>query len=207
MLDGKVAVITGGTRGIGFASVKTFLDNGAKVVLLGSKEESVNKAIEELKKINEDYEVGGAWPNLSDLASVEETFKEFGIEVDKRVLSAHRTPHELENWVSSLRQRGFSSVIAGAGWAAHLAGVVAAFTTLPVIGVPIKGPAFEGLDALLSMVQMPSGIPVAVVAVNGAKNAALLAIQILAVTDNSLKLKLDVFRKEQADNVLASVLS
>lgn len=135
-----------------------------------------------------------------------EILKSFGVEHEVKVLSAHRTPHELESWVSDLRERGFAAVIAAAGGAAHLAGIVAAFTTLPVIGVPIKGSAFEGTDSLLSMVQMPSGIPVAVVAVNGAKNAALLAIEILAVTDLKLKEKMDNFRKEQAEKVLASVL-
>lgn len=135
-----------------------------------------------------------------------EILDSFGVEYEVKVLSAHRTPHQLENWVKDLRERGFATVIAGAGGAAHLAGVVAAFTTLPVIGVPIKGSSFEGMDSLLSMVQMPSGIPVAVVAVNGAKNAALLSIEILAVTDSTLKEKMDNFRKEQADKVLASVL-
>lgn len=136
-----------------------------------------------------------------------EILDSFGVEHEVKVLSAHRTPRQLEEWVKDLRERGFASVIAGAGGAAHLAGVVAAFTTLPVIGVPVKGSAFEGMDSLLSMVQMPSGIPVAVVAVNGAKNAALLAIEIMAVTDQSLKDKMDVFRKQQADKVLASTLS
>lgn len=136
-----------------------------------------------------------------------EILSSFGIEHEVKVLSAHRTPHQLEEWVSNLRERDFAVVIAGAGWAAHLAGVVAAYTTLPVIGVPIKGIAFEGMDSLLSMVQMPTGIPVAVVAVNGAKNAALLAIEILAITDMNLKQKMDLFRKEQADKVLASELS
>lgn len=135
-----------------------------------------------------------------------EILDSFEVEYEVKVLSAHRTPHQLENWVKDLRERGFATVIAGAGGAAHLAGVVAAFTTLPVIGVPVKGSSFEGMDSLLSMVQMPSGIPVAVVAVNGAKNAALLSIEILAVTDNSLKEKMDNFRKDQADKVLASVL-
>ena len=135
-----------------------------------------------------------------------EILESFGVEHEVKVLSAHRTPHQLETWVSDLRERGFASVIAAAGGAAHLAGVVAAFTTLPVIGVPIKGSAFEGMDSLLSMVQMPSGMPVAVVAVNGAKNAALLAIEIMAVTDKTLKEKMDKFRKEQSDKVLSSVL-
>lgn len=128
----------------------------------------------------------------------------FGVENEVKVLSAHRTPHQLEEWVKDLRQRGFAAVIAGAGGAAHLAGVVAAFTTLPVIGVPVKGNAFEGLDSLLSMVQMPSGIPVAVVAVNGAKNAALLAVEIMAVTDAALKDKMDEFRTKQAEKVIES---
>lgn len=136
-----------------------------------------------------------------------EILENFSVEHEVKVLSAHRTPHELENWVTTLRERGFSTVIAGAGGAAHLAGVVAAFTTLPVIGVPVKGNAFEGLDSLLSMVQMPSGVPVAVMAVNGAKNAALFALEIMGVSDSSIKVKLDEFRKHQAENVLNSVLS
>ena len=135
-----------------------------------------------------------------------EILDSFGVEYEVKVLSAHRTPHQLEDWVKDLRERGFASVIAGAGGAAHLAGVVAAFTTLPVIGVPVKGAAFEGLDSLLSMVQMPSGIPVATVAVNGAKNAALLSVEIMAVTDAGLKEKMDQFRKDQAEKVLASKL-
>lgn len=135
-----------------------------------------------------------------------EILESFGVEHEVKVLSAHRTPHQLEEWVKDLRERGFASVIAGAGWAAHLAGVVAAYTTLPVIGVPVKGVAFEGMDSLFSMVQMPSGIPVAVVAVNGAKNAALLAIEMMAVTDQVLKLKMDEFRQQQAEKVLNSNL-
>ncbi len=135
-----------------------------------------------------------------------ETLAQFGVESEIKVLSAHRTPAELEKWASSLRERGFGAVIAAAGGAAHLAGVVAAFTTLPVIGVPVKARSLEGLDSLLSMVQMPSGIPVAVVAIDGAKNAALLAIEILAVTDAALKARLDDFRKAQAEKVLASTL-
>ena len=141
------------------------------------------------------------WPVMQ---SAVETLNQFEVENETKVLSAHRTPLELQSWVKGLRERGFTTVIAAAGGAAHLAGVVAAFTTLPVIGVPIKGSSFEGLDSLLSMVQMPSGIPVATVAVNGAKNAALLAIEIIAAFDNNLREKLDVFRKTQADNVLSA---
>lgn len=135
-----------------------------------------------------------------------EMLAQFGVEFETKVLSAHRTPAELEKWVSGLRDRDFAAVIAAAGGAAHLAGVVAAFTTLPVIGVPIKARALEGIDSLLSMVQMPSGIPVAVVAIDGAKNAALLAIEMMAVTNPELKEKMDTFRKQQAEKVLASTL-
>lgn len=150
--------------------------------------------------------VMGSTSDWSVMKGAVDILESFGVEYEVKVLSAHRTPHQLEEWVSDLRERGFASVIAGAGGAAHLAGVVAAFTTLPVIAVPVKGAAFEGLDSLLSMVQMPSGIPVATVAVNGAKNAALLAIEILGVTDPELKDKMDKFRKEQADKVLSSTL-
>lgn len=153
--------------------------------------------------------VGVVMGSTSDWGVVKgatEILEKFGVEHETKVLSAHRTPAELETWVKSLRERGFAAVIAAAGGAAHLAGVVAAFTTLPVIGVPIKGSAFEGMDSLLSMVQMPSGIPVAVVAVNGAKNAALLSIEIMAVTDKGLQVKMEEFRKEQAAKVLASKL-
>lgn len=143
------------------------------------------------------------WPVMKAAC---DTLAQFNIEYDVKVLSAHRTPDALQSWVKNLRDKGFAAVIAAAGGAAHLAGVVAAFTTLPVIGVPIKGAAFEGLDSLLSMVQMPPGIPVATVAVNGAKNAALLAIEIIAVFDSNVKSQLDTFRKEQADNVLSVTL-
>lgn len=150
--------------------------------------------------------VMGSTSDWGVMKGAAEILDSFGVEHEDKVLSAHRTPHQLEEWASNLRDRGFSCVIAGAGGAAHLAGVVAAFTTLPVIGVPVKGSAFEGMDSLLSMVQMPSGIPVAVVAVNGAKNAALLGVEIMAVTDPVLKEKMDQFRKNQADKVLSSQL-
>lgn len=141
------------------------------------------------------------WPVME--AAVK-TLEQFGIECEKKVLSAHRTPAQLEQWASGARDRGFAAIIAAAGGAAHLAGVVAAFTTLPVIGVPIKSKSLEGLDSLLSMVQMPPGIPVATVGIDGAKNAALLAVEILGVTDPQIKARLDDFRKAQADKVLAS---
>ncbi|MDE6812068.1 MAG: 5-(carboxyamino)imidazole ribonucleotide mutase [Muribaculaceae bacterium] len=138
------------------------------------------------------------------MAGASEILNEFGIEHEVKILSAHRTPAALQQWVESLRQRDFAAVIAAAGGAAHLAGVVAAFTTLPVIGVPVKSRSLEGIDSLLSMVQMPSGIPVACVAIDGSKNAALLAIEIMAVTDVTLRNKLSDFRAKQAAAVLAA---
>lgn len=143
------------------------------------------------------------WNVMSGATAI---LEQFGIEYEKKVLSAHRTPAQLEEWASSARERGFAAIIAGAGGAAHLAGVVAAFTTLPVVAVPIKSRSLEGLDSLLSMVQMPSGIPVATVGIDGAKNAALLCAEILAVTDDRIKKALDDFRAEQAAKVLASVI-
>ena len=142
----------------------------------------------------------------SDLPVVEKAFavlKEYGVPFEARVLSAHRTPAAGSSFVGSARENGFGVIIACAGMAAHLAGVCAAATTLPVIGVPIKGGAMDGLDALLSTVQMPSGIPVATVALNGAANAAWLAAEILALSDGSLADTLAAARKAGADKVLA----
>ena len=141
----------------------------------------------------------------SDLPIVEkgiEVLKNFGVPTEVHVYSAHRTPVECAEFTRAARDNGFGVIIAAAGMAAHLAGAIAANTTLPVIGIPCKGPNFDGMDALLSTVQMPSGIPVATVAVNGAKNAALLACQILAVEDKDLQEKLDNDRKSSADTVL-----
>lgn len=118
----------------------------------------------------------------------------FGVEVDERVLSAHRTPHEVAAFASSARDEGYAAVICGAGMAAHLAGVVAAHTTLPVIGVPLSGGALNGVDALYATVQMPAGIPVATVAVDGSANAGILAVEILAVSDQGLADRLAEFR-------------
>ncbi len=146
----------------------------------------------------------GSKSDLGVMKGAAEICDRFGVEYDMKVLSAHRTPHQVEEWASGARENGFAAIIAGAGGAAHLGGVVAAFTTLPVIAVPIKSRSLEGLDSLLSMVQMPSGIPVATVGIDGAKNAALLAIEMMAITDQRLKDELDAFRKEQADNVLAA---
>ena len=129
--------------------------------------------------------------------------KSLGIPFEVHVYSAHRTPEEARAFAVNARQNGFGAIIAAAGMAAHLAGAVAANTTLPVIGIPCQGPCLEGLDALLSTVQMPTGIPVATVAVNGGANAALLAAQILAVEDADLAAKLDAKRKADAEAVLA----
>lgn len=128
--------------------------------------------------------------------------KEFGIEYQVRVLSAHRTPAQAEAFAKSAEAEGFGVIIAAAGKAAHLGGVIAAYTTLPVIGVPIKTSMMGGLDSLLSMVQMPKGIPVATVAVDGSDNAAILAAQILAVSDAQLAEKLRIFKEKMEQDVL-----
>ena len=125
----------------------------------------------------------------------------FGIPTEVRVISAHRTPAAAEQFASQAREDGFGAIIAAAGKAAHLAGVIAAYTTLPVIGVPIKTSMMGGLDSLLSMVQMPKGIPVACVAVDGADNAAILAAQMLALSDEDLAGKLSAFKAQMADEV------
>ena len=142
----------------------------------------------------------------SDLPVVQkaiDTLKEYGVPFEVHVFSAHRTPVEAKEFSSNARANGFGAVIAAAGMAAHLAGAIAANTTLPVIGIPVKSKNFDGMDALLSTVQMPTGIPVATVAVDGAANAALLAIQILAVSDADLAEKLDNARAAGAAKVLA----
>ena len=149
--------------------------------------------------------VGIVMGSKSDLPTVEKAIsvlKEYGIETEVRVLSAHRCPDEARKFASSARSGGFSCLIAAAGMAAHLAGALRANTTLPVIGIPCKSANFDGMDALLSTVQMPSGIPVATVAVDGAKNAALLAVQIMAVTDKELADKLDAQRQRDKEAVL-----
>ena len=148
----------------------------------------------------------GSTSDLDVMMPAIQTLEEFGIEVDKRVISAHRAPHALMEWTESARDRGLSVIIAGAGGAAHLAGVIAGLTTLPVIGVPVRSKTLDGLDSLLSMVQMPSGIPVACVAINGAKNAALLAIQMLALNDTDLLARLEEFRRKQTEKVLSATI-
>ena len=130
-----------------------------------------------------------------------DTLRELGIPVEARILSAHRTPEEARKLARTAREAGFGAIIAAAGKAAHLAGALAAETTLPVIGNPIKSSTLDGLDALLSTVQMPSGIPVATVATTGARNAAVLAAQILAVSDDALAAKLDEAREKMAQQI------
>lgn len=142
----------------------------------------------------------------SDLPVVEKainTLKEFGVPYEAHVYSAHRTPDQAAEFAMSARENGFGAIIAAAGMAAHLAGAIAARTTLPVVGIPVKGGAVDGMDALLATVQMPSGMPVATVALNGAVNAALLCIQMLAIEDSELAAKLDAKRAKDTAAVLA----
>ncbi len=143
----------------------------------------------------------------SDLPVVEKaisTLKEYGVPFEVHVFSAHRTPEQAKAFSQSAIDNGFGAIIAAAGKAAHLAGAVAANTTLPVIGIPVKASTLDGIDALLSTVQMPAGIPVATVAIDGAVNAALLSIQILAVSDAELAKKLADARKAATEKVLAA---
>ena len=141
----------------------------------------------------------------SDLPVVQkaiDTLKQFGVPVEVHVYSAHRTPAEAKEFAQNARTNGIGAIIAAAGMAAHLAGAIAANTTLPVIGIPVKSSNLDGIDALLSTVQMPSGIPVATVAINGAVNAALLSIQMLAIEDETLARKLQDKRRADAEKVL-----
>ena len=141
----------------------------------------------------------------SDFPVVEKaltTLDKYGVPFEVHVYSAHRTPEEARAFAMNARENGFGAIIAAAGKAAHLAGAMAANTTLPVIGIPIKSSTLDGLDALLSTVQMPGGMPVATVAIDGAENAALLAIQILAVTDQELAEKLHMARADNSKQVL-----
>lgn len=148
----------------------------------------------------------GSASDLGVMKGAFEILDSFGVEYDKRVYSAHRTPEALAEWLKDGRERGFCAYIAGAGGAAHLAGVVASQTTLPVIGVPVMSQTLRGMDSLLSTVQMPTGIPVATVAIDGAKNAAILAVEIMAVSDPELAGKLADYRRKQAQKVLDTVI-
>lgn len=150
--------------------------------------------------------VGIVMGSDSDLAVMEEAGKvldSFGIGYEITIASAHRSPDKTREYIHSAEKNGIKIIIAGAGWAAHLAGVIAAETTMPVIGVPIDSSPLLGLDSILSILQMPSGIPVATMALGkgGAKNAAILAVQILAVSDESLQKKLRAYKKKLADEV------
>ena len=141
----------------------------------------------------------------SDLPVVEKAIKKlesFGVPCEAHIMSAHRTPERASGFARNAVKNGFGVIIAAAGKAAHLAGVLAAHTTLPVIGIPVKSSTMDGLDSLLSTVQMPSGIPVATVAIDGAENAAILAAQILAIGDDALAGKLSKMKEEMAEQVI-----
>ncbi len=141
----------------------------------------------------------------SDLPVVEKamtTLDEYGVPYEVHVFSAHRTPVQAKDFSANARKNGFGAIIAAAGKAAHLAGAIAANTTLPVVGIPVKSSTLDGLDALLSTVQMPAGIPVATVAIDGAANAALLCVEILAASDDELAAKLDAAREKASQAVL-----
>ena len=146
--------------------------------------------------------VMGSDSDLPIIQKAVDVLKEFDVPYEVHVYSAHRTPVEAREFALNARNNDIGVLIAAAGMAAHLAGAIAANTTLPVIGIPCKSSALDGMDALLSTVQMPTGIPVATVAINGGANAALLAVQILAVSDSKLAQKLDAKRKKDADKVL-----
>ncbi len=149
--------------------------------------------------------VGIIMGSISDyevMSQAEQCLSSLGISYEMRVVSAHRTPELLYEYANSARERGLFLIIAGAGGAAHLPGMVASMTTLPVIGVPVKSKTLQGIDSLLSIVQMPPGIPVATVSINGAKNAALLAASILSINDSQIKERLEEFRQKQEQDVL-----
>jgi len=143
------------------------------------------------------------WPVMKDAADVLESFD---VVVEKDIVSAHRTPDKMATFAKDAKDRGISVIIAGAGGAAHLPGMVASMTTVPVIGVPVPLAHLDGMDSLLSMVQMPTGVPVATVAIGGAKNAAYLALRILGLQDADVASKLTAFHESQRDSVLAKKL-
>ena len=147
--------------------------------------------------------VMGSDSDLPIIKKATDMLTSLGIPYEVHIYSAHRTPEQARDFSANARKNGFGVIIAAAGMAAHLAGAVAANTTLPVIGIPCKGPVLDGMDALLATVQMPTGIPVATVAINGGANAALLAAQILAVEDSDLAARLDAKRVSDAEAVLA----
>jgi 5-(carboxyamino)imidazole ribonucleotide mutase len=144
----------------------------------------------------------GSDSDLNVMSEAAKMCEEFGIEYEVTIVSAHRTPQRLVNYSKSAEKRGLRVIIAGAGGAAHLPGMVASITPLPVIGVPVKGKNLEGMDSLLSIVQMPGGVPVATVAVNGAKNAGILAAQILGVKSKELRDKVKTYKQHMENEVL-----
>jgi len=146
--------------------------------------------------------VMGSDSDLEEMSEAAQVLDEFAIENEQLVLSAHRTPEEAVEFAKNAKKRGIKVIIAGAGGSAALPGVIAAYTTLPVIGVPIKSKSLEGLDSLLSIVQMPPGIPVATVGINSAKNAAILAAEIIAVENSEISEKLANYKKQQGAKVL-----
>jgi len=166
------------------------------MILLGS-DKSINPLVAILM---------GSVSDADTMDQAKQLLKEFDISCEVKVLSAHRTPEQTIEYAKSAKGRGIKVIIAGAGGAAHLAGIVAAVTTLPVIGVPIKSKTLNGIDSLLSMVQMPAGIPVATVAIEGATNAGLLALEILALSNSELGVKLDAYRIKMQEKVLKSTV-
>lgn len=147
--------------------------------------------------------VMGSKSDYPVVQKAEQMLDKFGIEYETRIISAHRTPRQAEEFAANAEAAGFGCIIAAAGKAAHLAGVLAATTPLPVIGIPMKSSTLDGLDSLLSVVQMPKGVPVATVAIDGAENAALLAVQILATADPALRQAMKDFKKKQEEEIVA----
>lgn len=147
--------------------------------------------------------VMGSKSDYPVVEKAEAMLRDFGVEYETRIISAHRTPKQAEEFAANAEANGFGTIIAAAGKAAHLAGVLAATTALPVIGLPMKSSTLDGLDSLLSVVQMPKGVPVATVAINGAENAAILAVQILAAADPQLRQKIKDFKKKQEEEIVA----
>lgn len=147
--------------------------------------------------------VMGSKSDYPVVQKVEQMLENFGVEYETRIISAHRTPKQAEQFAADAEANGFGCIIAAAGKAAHLAGVLAATTPLPVIGIPMKSSTMDGLDSLLSVVQMPKGVPVATVAIDGAENAALLAVQILSTADPALREAIKAFKKKQEEEIIA----
>lgn len=147
--------------------------------------------------------VMGSKSDYPVVQKAEQMLEKFGVEYETRIISAHRTPKQAEKFAADAEADGFGCIIAAAGKAAHLAGVLAATTPLPVIGIPMKSSTMDGLDSLLSVVQMPKGVPVATVAIDGAENAALLAVQILSMADPALRDAVKAFKKQQEEDIVA----